>query len=267
MIPFDQDFSEIEAEEFCSAHPRRHSSGPSRSSVGENFRFGSKARGDPEMLSSHARVLDPRGAAGGGAGGDGLLDAHPRRRSRPATLRRPPRCLGRAVPVRGRGRRGRPSAAASLGFPTANIVPDDDCVVPGHGVYAAFANGHPGGGQRRRPPDLRDGPRAAGRGLPDRLRRRPLRRHPAGRLHRAAARREAVRRGRGADRADASATSRTQALCELSRAAHSSRTSGRALTCRRRDEPMTQREESASSSASTAAPRTTPAPPRSRSPC
>jgi riboflavin kinase/FMN adenylyltransferase len=30
-----------------------------------------------------------------------------------------------------------------LGFPTANIVPDDRLVVPGHGVYAAFANGHP----------------------------------------------------------------------------------------------------------------------------
>jgi riboflavin kinase / FMN adenylyltransferase len=30
-----------------------------------------------------------------------------------------------------------------LGFPTANIVPDDEYVVPGHGVYAAFANGVP----------------------------------------------------------------------------------------------------------------------------
>ena len=30
-----------------------------------------------------------------------------------------------------------------LGFPTANIVPDDSLVIPGHGVYAAFANGVP----------------------------------------------------------------------------------------------------------------------------
>jgi riboflavin kinase/FMN adenylyltransferase len=30
-----------------------------------------------------------------------------------------------------------------LGFPTANIVPDDSLVAPGHGVYAAFANGNP----------------------------------------------------------------------------------------------------------------------------
>jgi riboflavin kinase/FMN adenylyltransferase len=35
-------------------------------------------------------------------------------------------------------RRGR-----ELGMPTANIVPDDSMVVPGHGVYAAWAHGHP----------------------------------------------------------------------------------------------------------------------------
>jgi riboflavin kinase/FMN adenylyltransferase len=35
-------------------------------------------------------------------------------------------------------RRGR-----TLGFPTANIVPDDSLVIPGHGIYAAFANGLP----------------------------------------------------------------------------------------------------------------------------
>jgi riboflavin kinase/FMN adenylyltransferase len=35
-------------------------------------------------------------------------------------------------------RRGR-----HLGFPTANIVPSDELVVPGHGVYAAFADGRP----------------------------------------------------------------------------------------------------------------------------
>jgi riboflavin kinase / FMN adenylyltransferase len=35
-------------------------------------------------------------------------------------------------------RRGR-----ELGMPTANIIPDDRYVVPGHGVYAAWAHGHP----------------------------------------------------------------------------------------------------------------------------
>jgi riboflavin kinase/FMN adenylyltransferase len=35
-------------------------------------------------------------------------------------------------------RRGR-----ELGMPTANVVPDDTLVSPGHGVYAAWAHGHP----------------------------------------------------------------------------------------------------------------------------
>jgi riboflavin kinase/FMN adenylyltransferase len=40
--------------------------------------------------------------------------------------------------VVGGDRRGR-----TLNFPTANVIPDDSLVVPGHGVYAAFANGRP----------------------------------------------------------------------------------------------------------------------------
>ena len=52
------------------------------------------------------------------------------------------RCLGAPFMVEGTvvtgDQRGR-----ELGFPTANLVPDDRLVTPGHGVYAAFANGRP----------------------------------------------------------------------------------------------------------------------------
>jgi riboflavin kinase/FMN adenylyltransferase len=52
------------------------------------------------------------------------------------------RCLGAPFMVEGTvvegDQRGR-----ELGFPTANIVPDDRLVIPGHGVYAAFADGVP----------------------------------------------------------------------------------------------------------------------------
>jgi riboflavin kinase/FMN adenylyltransferase len=41
-------------------------------------------------------------------------------------------------PVVAGERRGR-----ELGFPTANQVPDPALVIPGHGVYASFANGAP----------------------------------------------------------------------------------------------------------------------------
>ena len=51
-------------------------------------------------------------------------------------------CLGAPFMVEGEvvngDQRGR-----ELGFPTANIVPDDRLAIPGHGVYAAFANGVP----------------------------------------------------------------------------------------------------------------------------
>jgi riboflavin kinase/FMN adenylyltransferase len=52
------------------------------------------------------------------------------------------RCLGAPFMLEGEvvegDRRGR-----DLGFPTANIVPDDSLTIPGHGVYAAFADGRP----------------------------------------------------------------------------------------------------------------------------
>ena len=67
-------------------------------------------------------------------------------------------------------RRGR-----TLGFPTANIVPDEALVCPGHGVYAARADGGVRGGQRRRAADVRHRRARAGRGLPARPRRRPVR--------------------------------------------------------------------------------------------
>jgi len=42
---------------------------------------------------------------------------------------------GEVVPGDGRGKH--------LGMPTANLVPDPHYAVPGHGVYAAWAHGHP----------------------------------------------------------------------------------------------------------------------------
>jgi len=52
------------------------------------------------------------------------------------------RCLGAPFMVEGPVVKG-DQRGRDLGFPTANIVPDDRLVIPGHGVYAAFANGVP----------------------------------------------------------------------------------------------------------------------------
>ena len=49
VIPFDDEFSSIAAEDFCS-RILVEALGAKSVSVGENFRFGAKARGDTAML-------------------------------------------------------------------------------------------------------------------------------------------------------------------------------------------------------------------------
>jgi riboflavin kinase/FMN adenylyltransferase len=140
VIPFNEEFSTIEAEDFC----RRiliETLGAERVSVGENFRFGRKARGDAEMLRTHDEFetrLVPLVEVDGGI----VSSTRIRALVAAGEIAEATRCLGAPFMFAGevvRGdRRGR-----SLGFPTANIVPSDEMVVPGHGVYAAFANGRP----------------------------------------------------------------------------------------------------------------------------
>ncbi len=110
-------------------------------SVGENFRFGAGAQGDAALLAGDgrfaARVVPLREC-------DGEIVSSSRIRSlvaagevvRAATLLGRPFEL-RALVVDG-DRRGR-----ELGFPTANMVPPAGLACPGHGVYAALANGRP----------------------------------------------------------------------------------------------------------------------------
>ena len=140
VIPFDDEFSSIAAEDFCSQILVERL-GAESVSVGENFRFGAKARGDPRMLASReefeTRVVPLVEV-------DGEIVSSTRVRSLVAAgeVEAATRCLGApfllegtVVEGDGRGRK--------LGFPTANIVPSDDLVCPGHGVYAAFADGRP----------------------------------------------------------------------------------------------------------------------------
>jgi riboflavin kinase/FMN adenylyltransferase len=140
VIPFDDEFSTIPAEDFCS-RILVDALGAESVSVGENFRFGAKARGDPKMLASRpefeTRVVPLVEV-------DGEIVSSTRVRSLVAAgeVEAATRCLGapfllEGTVVEGDGR-GR-----ELGFPTANIVPSDDLVCPGHGVYAAFADGRP----------------------------------------------------------------------------------------------------------------------------
>jgi len=140
VIPFDEDFSTIEAERFCSEILIERLAAE-RVSVGENFRFGRRAKGDPEMLGSHGE-FSTRIVPLVEVDGETVSSTRIRAAIAAGDVRTATACLGAPFLLEGEvvtgDRRGR-----DLGYPTANVVPSDEFVVPGHGVYAAFANGHP----------------------------------------------------------------------------------------------------------------------------
>jgi riboflavin kinase/FMN adenylyltransferase len=140
VIPFDRGFSEQTAEEFVQ-DVLIDRLGAERVSVGENFRFGKGARGTAEFLSEHddfETSVTPLVAAAG----ETISSSHIRGLVAAGEVREAADFLGgpflfESEVVSG-DRRGR-----TLGMPTANLVPDDAYVTPGHGVYAAWAHGYP----------------------------------------------------------------------------------------------------------------------------
>jgi riboflavin kinase / FMN adenylyltransferase len=140
MIPFDRHFSSIPAEGFID-QVLVGRLGAKRVSVGENFRFGAKARGDPEMLRGR-REFETTVVPLVEVDGETVSSTRVRALIAAGDAEGAMRCLGAPFMLQGEvvsgDRRGR-----ELGFPTANVVPDDSLVPPGHGVFAAFANGHP----------------------------------------------------------------------------------------------------------------------------
>jgi riboflavin kinase/FMN adenylyltransferase len=140
VIPFDGAFSKIEAEAFRD-RILAEVLGARRVSVGENFRFGAKARGDSEMLKA-ADQFETRVVPLVEVDGETVSSSRIRALVAAGEVDAAARCLGAPFLLEGEVVEG-DHRGQELGFPTANVVPDDALVVPGHGVYAAFANGHP----------------------------------------------------------------------------------------------------------------------------
>jgi len=140
VIPFDREFASRSAEEFIEGVLVERL-GAERVSVGENFRFGAKAKGDPAMLASHGE-FETRVVPLVEVDGETVSSTRIRALVAAGDMEGARHCLGAPFMVEGEvvsgDQRGR-----ELGFPTANIVPDDRLAIPGHGVYAAFANGVP----------------------------------------------------------------------------------------------------------------------------
>jgi riboflavin kinase/FMN adenylyltransferase len=104
-------------------------------SVGENFRFGYRAAGDPALLSADGRFTT-RIVPMLKVDGEVVSSSRIRALVEAGDVEAAARCIGAPFMLRGTvvhgDRRGR-----ELGFPTANIVPDPELVCPADGVYAA----------------------------------------------------------------------------------------------------------------------------------
>jgi riboflavin kinase/FMN adenylyltransferase len=140
VVRFDEEFSHRSAEDFID-HALVEKLGARRVAVGENFHFGAKARGTPAMLASRPE-FETRIQRMVEIDGEPVSSSRIRAEIAGGEMEAARRCLGTPYMLEGEvvsgDKRGR-----ELGFPTANIVPDPRLVTPGHGVYAAFANGHP----------------------------------------------------------------------------------------------------------------------------
>jgi riboflavin kinase/FMN adenylyltransferase len=136
VIPFDGAFAARPAQDFVD-RILVETLQATHVSVGENFRFGHKAEGDADMLRADPRFTT-RVQPLLEAGGEVVSSSHIRGLLLAGSVKEADRLLGDPFQLRGEvvhgDKRGR-----TLGFPTANLIPDPRYVTPGHGVYACRA--------------------------------------------------------------------------------------------------------------------------------
>jgi riboflavin kinase/FMN adenylyltransferase len=137
VIPFDGSFAAQSPQAFVDRVlveqlDARHVS------VGENFRFGHRAQGDAALLSEQ-QGFETRVADLVELDGEIVSSTHIRGLVATGAVSDAARLLGAPFGMRGNiahgDKRGR-----TLGFPTANLVPDPRHAVPDHGIYACRAS-------------------------------------------------------------------------------------------------------------------------------
>jgi riboflavin kinase/FMN adenylyltransferase len=139
VIPFDEGYREKSAQQFIEEILIDQLSAV-EVSVGENFRFGKEAKGDTGMLKARSE-FKTRVAPLVEVDGEAVSSTQIRALVAAGEVDAAARMLGGPFIVEGEvvhgDKRGR-----ELGVPTANLIPDEAFVHPGHGVYAAWAHGH-----------------------------------------------------------------------------------------------------------------------------
>jgi riboflavin kinase / FMN adenylyltransferase len=140
VIRFDAEFQALSAEQFVE-EVLVGRLGASHVRVGENFRFGKRAQGDTDFLKSRPE-FETEVVAMVDVDGETVSSTQVRALIAAGDVERAARFLGAPFMLEGEVVRG-DGRGRELGMPTANLVPDPRYAVPGHGVYAAWAHGHP----------------------------------------------------------------------------------------------------------------------------
>ena len=133
VVEFDLDVARLEPEEFVEQVLRPI--GTEVVVAGPDFRFGRSRSGDLELLGRlglDARTVPLVESVSSSAIRDLLRGGEVERAAK--LLGRPPEVEGTVVAGDARG--------GTLGFPTANLRPEPDLLVPAYGIYAGAADGH-----------------------------------------------------------------------------------------------------------------------------
>jgi riboflavin kinase / FMN adenylyltransferase len=140
VIPFDAEFAKRSADDFVQ-EVLVDALGATQVAIGENFRFGHKAQGDPRLLSADGRfatIVHPLLEVDG----EIVSSSHIRGLVLAGRVNEANELLGPPFQLRGEVVHG-DERGRELGFPTANLVPEEALACPGHGVYACLADGRP----------------------------------------------------------------------------------------------------------------------------
>jgi riboflavin kinase/FMN adenylyltransferase len=138
VIPFDADFASRSAQSFID-DVLVGALGAGAVAIGENFRFGHRAQGDPRLLAADKRfstIVHPLLEVDG----DVVSSSHIRGLVLAGEIAEARRLLGSPFQLAGEVVHG-DARGRELGFPTANLIPQESLVCPGHGVYACIAEG------------------------------------------------------------------------------------------------------------------------------
>jgi riboflavin kinase/FMN adenylyltransferase len=136
VIPFDGDFAAQSPQAFVD-DILVGALGAAEVRVGENFRFGHQAQGDAALLQRQARFATTV-AEMVEVDGEIVSSTHIRGLIVAGEVERAARFLGLPFHLRGVVQHG-DKRGRTLGYPTANLVPDNALCYPGNGIYACRA--------------------------------------------------------------------------------------------------------------------------------